>query len=426
MQTNDTNTASEQGDPVFFLSDMIGTPVRFRGKKIGKLYDLLIFEHEKVAEVTHIIVNRPFGHKALLVPLDRVGDVSRDAVELAIDSLESFEGEPGENQVLLKDHILDKKVIDLEGNEIDVVYDVKLVLRSGRLYATDVDFSRYGLLKRLGLRYVARFVFHLAEMLRKETIPWTYVARLPEKIGSFKGNVQLTILKETLPEIHPVDLADILEELSEEQRLAIFSELETEQASDTLEEMEPRVQRSLISSMDKERVADLIDEMTPAQAADVLSVLPASQADEILDLMEHDATDKIEALMENQEELITNLTTDSFIRFLPETPVDGVIGAYREFGRDSDVLDYIYVVDHDEQLKGVVNLPEILMAGQGTPLAEIMTTQVISIDTADSIGEAKEKFTRYGFSALPVVDAESVIHGVVLYRDIMELEHKFM
>ena len=416
----------EQGDVVFLLSDMIGTPVLLHGRRIGKLYDLLILEHEKVAEVTHIIVNRPFGYKPLLVPVERVGELSRNAVELAIDSPESFEGEPEENQVLLKDHVLDKKVIDLEGNEIDVVYDVKLVLRGGRLFATEVDFSKYGLLKRLGLRTVAKFVFRLAEKLKKETIPWTYVARLPEKIGSFKGNVQLTILKETLPEIHPVDLADILEELSEEQRFAIFSELETEQASDTLEEMEPRVQRSLISSMDKERVADLIDEMTPAQAADVLLVLPSSEADEILDLMEHEESDKIEALMENQEELINNLTTKSFIRFSPETPADRVIAEYRELGQESDVLDYVYVVDHDEQLNGVVNLPEILMAKPGTPLSEIMTTQVISIELSDSISEAKDKFTRYGFSALPVVDAESVIHGVVLYRDIMELDHNFM
>jgi len=416
----------EQGDVVFLLSDMIGTPVLLHGRRIGKLYDLLILEHEKVAEVTHIIVNRPFGYKPLLVPVERVGELSRNAVELAIDSPESFEGEPEENQVLLKDHVLDKKVIDLEGNEIDVVYDVKLVLRGGRLFATEVDFSKYGLLKRLGLRTVAKFVFRLAEKLKKETIPWTYVARLPEKIGSFKGNVQLTILKETLPEIHPVDLADILEELSEEQRFAIFSELETEQASDTLEEMEPRVQRSLISSMDKERVADLIDEMTPAQAADVLLVLPSSEADEILDLMEHEESDKIEALMENQEELINNLTTKSFIRFAPETPADRVIAEYRELGQESDVLDYVYVVDHDEQLNGVVNLPEILMAKPGTPLSEIMTTQVISIELSDSISEAKDKFTRYGFSALPVVDAESVIHGVVLYRDIMELDHNFM
>ena len=412
-------------DQVFFLSDLAGIPVRNFGKKIGKLDDLMIVEHEKIAEVTSLIISRPFGYKSLLVPIGKVDELKNNGIELSLKDVEAFEGEPEENQILLKDHILDKKVIDLDGNEIDVVYDVKLVLRNGRLYATDVDFSRYGLLKRLGLRYVAQFAYHLAEMFKKETIPWTYVQRLPEKIGSFKGNVQLNILKDALPDIHPVDLADILEELSEEQRLAIFNELETEQASDTLEEMEPRVQRSLISSLDKERVADLIDEMTPAQAADVLSVLPTDQADEILDLMEHDETDKIEALLEKQVDTIANLTTNAYVRFLPDVHTDLVIAAYRTVGQESDVLDYVYVVDHDNKLKGVVSLPELLMAKQSTPLSEIMTTQLISLDCNDSITDAEEKFKRYGFSALPVLDEEDTIHGVVPYRDIMQLEHNY-
>lgn len=412
-------------DQVFFLSDLTGVPVRNLGKKIGKLDDLLIVEHEKVAEVTHIIISRPFGHKSLLVPICRVEELKSNGIELSLQNIDEFEGEPEDNQILLKDHILDKKVIDLDGNEIDVVYDVKLILRNGRLYATDVDFSRYGLLKRLGLRYVAQFAYHLAEMFKKETIPWTYVQRLPEKIGSFKGNVQLNILKDALPDIHPVDLADILEELSEEQRIAIFNELETDQASDTLEEMEPRVQRSLISSLDKERVADLIDEMTPAQAADVLAVLPTGQADEILDLMEHEESEKIEALLENQLETIANLATNAYIRFVPDTHTDLVIAAYRKIGEEADVLDYIYVVDHDNKLKGVVSLPELLMAKQSTPLSEIMTTQVISLDCSDSIADAEEKFKRYGFSALPVLDEEDTIHGVVPYRDIMQLEHNY-
>jgi len=410
-------------EKIFFLSDLIGAKVVVQGNKAGKLGDLVIREHEKIPEVTHIIVTRPYGHKPLLVPFGRVETLGQDEVVLDIPDIASFEGEPEETQVLLKDHILDKKVIDLDGNEIDVVYDVKLVLRNRRLFATDVDFSRYGLLKRLGLRYVAKFVYHLAEMFKKETISWAYVQPLPEKIGSFKGNVKLNILKEALPDIHPVDLADILEELSEEQRLAIFNELDTEQASDTLEEIEPRVQRSLISSLDKERVADLIDEMTPAQAADVLSALPAEDAEQIMNLMEHTETDKIESLLEEQDDAIINLTTRHFIRMLPGTTTDLAIGAFRKFGEEADVLDYIYVVDHDGKLEGVVSLPELLMAKPESHLQDIMVTQVINLEENDTIGDAREKFTRYHFDALPVTTADDVIRGVVTYRDIMGLDH---
>ncbi|TWJ18840.1 magnesium transporter MgtE N-terminal domain-containing protein [Geobacter argillaceus] len=407
----------------FFLSDLIGAKVFVQGKRVGKLDDLLIREHEKIPEVTHVLVSRPFGHKSLLVPFELVETLGYGKIILDIPDITSFEGEPEETQVLLKDHILDKKVIDLDGNEIDIVYDVKLVQRNRKLYATDVDFSKYGLLKRLGLRYVAKFVYHLAEMFKKETISWAYIQPLPEKIGSFKGNVKLNILKEALPDIHPVDLADILEELSEEQRLAIFNELDTEQASDTLEEIEPRVQRSLISSLDKERVADLIDEMTPAQAADVLSALPTEDAEQILHLMEHTETEKIESLLEKQDESIINLTTKHFIRMLPDMTTDLIISAFRKFAEDADVVDYIYVVDHDEKLQGVVSLPDLLMAKPGSHLKDIMVTQVISLEEIDSIEDAREKFSRYRFDALPVLSADDVIRGVLTYRDIMGLDH---
>ena len=110
--------------------------------------------------------------------------------------------------------------------------------------------------------------------------------QLPADIGSFNGNVKLNVLKEKLPDIHPVDLADILEELEHEQRMAIFNQLDTEHASDTLEEVEPRVQRDLVSSLTIERVTELVNEMTPAQAADLLAELPASESDAILDKIE--------------------------------------------------------------------------------------------------------------------------------------------
>lgn len=417
--------AAVAADPVFFLSDLIGTPVYLDNRKIGKLNDLLIHEYEKLAEVTNLIVTRPFGHKSLLVPFVQVLEFDRERVTIELPDLAVYEREPEEQQVLLKDHILDKKVIDLDGKEIDVVYDVKLQVRDRRLYVTEVDFSRYGLLKRLGLRFVAKFFYHMAELFKKETIPWAYVQPLPATIGSFKGNVRLNILKEALPDLHPVDLADILEELSEEQRLAIFNELSTDQASDTLEEIEPRVQRSLIAALDKGRVADLIDEMTPAQAADVLAVLPADQAEAIMDLMEHDESDKIEALLENQEHAINELASANYLRFAPDTTVAAVVSAYRRLAPEADVVEYIYVVERGGRLCGVVNLAELLMAEASEELTVIMTTQVVSLKRDDAIHDAQEKFVRYGFSALPVLDDNATIQGVVSYRDVMKLEHSY-
>ena len=186
------------------------------------------------------------------------------------------------------------------------------------------------------------------------------------------------------------------------------------------------MQRALISSMDKERVADLIDEMTPAQAADALSALPAQEADEIMKLMEHKESEKIESLLENQGETIADLTTKNFIQFLPDMPVDLVIASYRKVAEDADVLDYLYVVDHDGRLKGVLSLPELLKAKPETHMKEIMTTEIVSLNSDDVIAEASMKLLRYHFRALPVITGNDVIIGVVTYRDIMNLKHRFV
>ncbi len=424
MNTAIVKEKQDQMETFYFLSDIIGVKVYLRGKKIGKLQDVVIQEHEKIPEVTHFVVHRPFGHKPLLVPWEKVKELSRRNIVMDIEDMGKYEGEPEESQVLLRDNVLDKKVIDMDDNEIDVVYDIKMVARGGKLYVTDVDFSRYALLKRLGLKPVAKMLSDQG-LLKKETLSWAYVQPLPENIGRFKGHVKLNIIKEKLSEIHPVDLADILEELGQEQSLAIFEELDIDHASDTLEEIEPRVQRALISSMDKERVADLIDEMTPAQAADVLSVLPAQDADEIMKLMEHEESGKIEALLESQDETIANLTSSSFIKFKPGDIVSDVIDAYRSIAPDKDFNTYIYVVDSDEKLLGVVNLQELLTAPVGSRLEEIMTTQVISLNPGDTIAEASSKLLRYGFRGLPVTNEEDLIVGVVPYRDVINLEHRF-
>jgi hypothetical protein len=173
----------EQGESVYFLSDIIGVKALVHGRKIGKLNDVAIREHEKLPEVTHLVIGRPFGRKPLLIPWERVVEMSLNQVVIDIDVEEKYEGDPEESQILLRDHVLDKKVIDLEDNEIDVVYDIKLVARGGKLYVTDVDFSNYAKLKRLGLKPVVKKLFSGSDLLKKETLSWAYVQPLPEDIG---------------------------------------------------------------------------------------------------------------------------------------------------------------------------------------------------------------------------------------------------
>ena len=276
----------QQFQPFYFLSEILGARVILSSKKIGKLSDIIIRENGKIPLVTHFYITRSFGNPSLLIPWENIKSMTDKEIVVDIENLEKYENIPAEDAVLLKDYILDKKVLDVEDSEVEIVYDVKLVIKNNKLYVSDVDLSRYGLLRRMGLKGLMNFIYKLADNIKDETISWAYIQPLPTKMSSFNGNVKLKILKEKLSEIHPVDLADILEELDPDQRVTIFNKLDTEHASDVLEEIDPSIQRVLVPSLKKEKVAMLIDEMTPGQAADVLAALPFSEADVILKLLD--------------------------------------------------------------------------------------------------------------------------------------------
>jgi magnesium transporter len=437
-------------DRIYFLTEILKTKVLLNGKKIGKLSDLVIVESSIIPEVIRLVITRPFGYPTLYVPFEKVESLKPEKIVISIESAAEYENEPGEEFVLLKDHILDKKVLDMEDKEVEVVYDIKMVLRNGKLYVTDVDFSRYGLLRRMGLKGLAYRIYNLAFMLgakslyskkqsffsnilfaianeiKEKTIPWTYIQPLLTKMGRFKGDVKLKILKEKLSDISPIDLADILEELDHEQRVMIFEELDTEHASDTLEEINPNVQRELISSIKLEKAALLIDEMTPAQAADVLYALPSDEANEILKLLSEDNASKIKSILEKQEETILNYTTQDILKFSPDITADQAMDDFRLQAKGKDIIMYVYVVNEQGKLIGVVDIAELLMAKDNDLLKDIMTEDIISLNPYSTLKEASELFTRYGFRAIPVLDEDENLLGVIPYRDIMNLTHRFV
>jgi len=419
-----TKTSPAKPEMTFFLSEIIGRKVFFRSKKIGRLADIVIVDAEKLAEATHLIVERSFGYPSLLIPWAKVSSMN-DIITVDIESIEAYEGKPAENMVLLQDHILDKKVLDLEGNEVEVVYDIKLVLRNNKLYVTDVDSSRYGLLRRIGLKGLANFIYSLAKKIRNDTIPWMYIEQLPQDITRFAGDVKLKVLKEKLSEIPPVDLADMLEEMDHEQRVAIFKQLDSDHASDTLEEIEPRVQRELISSLKEEKVAELINQMTPAQAADILSILPVSEANDIIKLLDAKNSKQIQLIMQEQDQKNIDFATTKFIKFPPQAPVKEVIDTLHTIAVGKDVIMYVYIVDEKNTLLGVVDLRELLQANADAKLTDIMITRVVTLNAASTLTDASELFKHYGFRAVPIVDDNNKILGVVTYRDVMVLKNLF-
>ena len=412
---------AKTADQEIFLSELLGVPVVLKEKKIGTLGDLIIVETARIPEVKSLYVKRSFGYPSLIIPWENVTGISGHRIAVDIPALEPFEANPPEDALLLKDYVMDKKVLDLEESEVEVVYDIRLVHRNRKLYVTDVDTGKSARLRRFGLGKLSRVLS--TDTPEDQMISWTYIQALPTNIGSFKGDVKLKVLKENLAEIHPVDLADIIEELDHDQRMAVFTSLDNEHASDTLEEIEPNVQRDLIASLDTAKVVPLISTMTPGQAADVLSVIPHSQAEDILEALSPEMAKKVMAITERQEEKVIHYATQKILKFLPETLVEYVQNDYPNHARGKDVIMYFYVADAGDRLLGVVDLKELLTADDKAPLSAIMTENVITLNAESTLKEASQEFERYGFRALPVTDNEERLIGAIPYRDVMGLTH---
>jgi magnesium transporter len=423
MKDESTNNKPES---IFFLSEVMNAKVLLNDKKIGKLLDLIITNKYKVAEVTHIVVSRPFGYPSLMVPWDNVSSFSEKEITIDLDDVEKFACKIPEGFILLKDYILDKKILDLEDTDVEVVYDIKMVMTKSKLFITDVDPSKNARFRRLGLDRFASRIQKKNDKSSEELIPWFYVQPLPPNIGSFTGDLKLKVLKEKLNDLPPVDIVEILEELDHEQRLTVINQLEAEHASDTLEEIGPNMQREIISSMKKETVADLIDRMTPGQAADVLSVLTLEDRTAIMKLMDEENLDKIKSILEKRQDTILNLTTEKYLKAQPDETVETVQDEYPRRAKGKDEIMYIHVTDEYNKLLGIIDVKELLQADDEALLRDIMNKNVITLKKESSIGEATKMFSRYGFRSLPVIDNDYKIVGVVRHRDVAKLTLHFL
>ncbi len=434
MNALDSNNAA--GGASYRLSSLLGIGALSGTEKLGTLGDFVIVDKDKVAVVTHVCVERPFGRQPLFVPWEKIKEFSADKITLDVESPEFYaQALPGA-PVILKDFILDKKVLDVAEHEVEVVYDILLSLRNGTLYVVEVDISRFALLRRLGLGWLGNLIYRSAPrsggtpqaggtpIERRQshrTVPWSYVQALPDNIGSLKGEIKLKVLKEQLSKIPSVDVADILEELDPAQRVAVFHELETEHASDTLESLNPKFQRDMIASIKKEKAAQLVNEMTPGQAADLLSALPLSEAQSILKLLDPANAVKIQNILSKQEAKIADFVYTEFLNFAPDTTVSQARAVLQRTVRrhDRDAIMYLYVLDAGK-LRGIVALGELLLADDQTQLRSIMI-EAITLSPENTMKEASQLFKRYGFRAVPVVEPDGKMLGVLPYRDLLNL-----
>ena len=400
------------------LSEIVNKKVQTKsGVTIGRLKDLVFKDDPRYAEVIGVIVERSLGRPPLNVPWTNVIDLST-AKTIVQDPPEGKypEIKHGEEQLLLRDKVLDKRILDTEGFDVEVVYDIQLLLVKDKLFVVAADVDRHAMLRRLGFRRLAKSMHEISS--DKDIIPWRYVQALPTDLTGTKGDVKLTITREGLKDIHPEDLADILEELSHEERIHIFGALDSEVAADALEATEPRVQREILASTSTERVAQIFAHLSPVQIADIIGILPHDDSQEFVKILKGDVASKVHQLLSQHDVSASTLAMHCFLGFPGDLTVEEAFTRYREEARRCDVTMYVYVVDSDQHLRGVIDINELLQADPKNTLEQIMTRNVVGVAPTTMRGEVEALFLKYHFRAIPVVDESKKIMGVIREKDV--------
>ncbi len=418
----DAPSAEKGGARYFLLTELLDRNVLV-GKEsvIGKLQDLAFRDDPKYAEVTHIVVRRPLGRQPWLVPWARVASIEGTGIFISEAKNQPFSDfEPSEGQLLLRDQVLDKRILDTKGYALDVVYDIQLIAAENKLFIVAADVSRSARRRRSVLFRIGPNT-STGGGQSEERIPWKYVQSIGPELTSTKGDVHLTVPRETLSEIRPEDLADILEDLSREQRLTVFNALSNESAAKALKETEPRVQREILHDADAVRVERIFAHLSPVAIAEILSALPGEDRGDLLNALTGEVSAKVRDIMEKHEVPASTFALPHFLAFPGYLTVESAFERFRTEAPKSDVTMYIYVVDADARLEGVVDINELLQAKPSVHLEEIMTKGLVTVAPGADLAGVLELFERYRFRALPVVDASRKVVGVVREKDAFAL-----
>lgn len=401
-----------------FLSDLIGQVVRDAdGQEVGKLADLLVPVNVDYPAVVAVAVRRPDG-QTLIVPWEQVELLDDRKLRLRVPIRDATPYQPTENDLFLASQVLDRQIIDVNGTRVVRANDLQLTRTNGLFRLVSVDISTPGLLRRLGVEApIQKIVSIFGLRLPHTVIAWHDID--PVETGPL--GVRLRIPAEDLAKLHPADIAAIVSQLDQYHAEQAIQAMDAERAADTIEEFAPDLQTAVIEAMDADRAADILEEMDPDEAADILADIPQERKEAILERMEPEEAQDVRELLGYPENSAGGIMTTDFVTIPPHVPAEEAIRIVRAEAAEIDNVYYVYVTDAEERLLGALSLRELIVAPPDRPVSEIMHRDIIAVHVMDSQEEAARLIAKYNFLALPVVDDEGRLHGIVTVDDAMDI-----
>lgn len=399
-----------------FVSEVLGKPVLDQaGEEIGRLKDIVVGPGEPFPPVQALVISR--RRHLVLLPWDTINLFNRRVISVNVRAEFMSPASLLPTDILICRDLLDKQIVDINGAKLVRVNDLKFGEVAGKMCLVAADVGLRGVLRRLGMEYRSeRFSLLFRYKLPSKLIGWNFLQTIEPKLT----RLTLTVSRQKVASLHPADLAEIISEVSQRERTALFGSLDVETAAEALHELEPRVQAEIIDDMSQERASDILEQMPPDEAADVLGDLPEKKAQELIGLMEKEEAEDVQELLEHEEDTAGGLMTTEYLAFPPDMTVEEAITELRLEAPDVETIYYLYIVDTDEKLLGVISLKNLILAKPKTLLADVMRTPLKTLTVDAKRDDVAEFISKYNLLAAPVVDERGVMQGIVTVDDVLD------
>lgn len=241
-----------------------------------------------------------------------------------------------------------------------------------------------------------------------------------EQILAMLEERQFKELKDELENMHPVDVAELLEEVEERQMILIFRLLQKDEAAEVFTEMESDLREVLLNALTDSEIKEFMDEMYLDDAVDVLEEMPANVVDRLLLATDEETRKQINTLLNYPEDSAGSIMNVEYIAFQKEMTVEEAILKIRQVGINRETIYTCYVTEK-RKLIGVVSVKDLLTSGDNRTIEEIMETNILFVHTHDDQEKVAGMFSKYGLIAIPVVDNDRRMVGIVTVDDAIEV-----
>ncbi|HSK47658.1 MAG TPA: magnesium transporter [Coriobacteriia bacterium] len=406
---------------MIYLSQMLGKPVMdSTGEEIGTINDIAIATGEVFPRVTSLAFRGPDKTPFMLSWRKFVAEFDGERIALNVAAADIRFSYLQPDEVLLSRDLLDKQIVDTQGMKVVRVNDLKLSESRNQMRLLGAEVGFRGILRGISPTLesgVERFLGLIGREVPENLIAWNYMDLLDRDLSQ----VKLSVTHKRLHELHPADVADIMEQLSASQRARVFDHLDNVQAAEAISELEDEYQADVIDDLSERRASLLLAEMDPDDAADIVGDLPREKAERLLRLMGLEDSTAIRGLLGYKEKTAGGIMTPEVTTVTDDMTVQEVIEHLRAVAGEQESVYYVYTVEGDNHLTGVISLRDLLLAQPGTMVEEIAERDLFIAGPDDDQEDVADDMSKYDLLALPVVDETGKLLGIVTVDDALDV-----